>query len=176
MIRVGPAGWSYVDWEGAVYPRPHPPGFHALRYLTQYVDCLEVNSTFYAVPDVSTTANWARLVAHVPEFRLMVKLHRDFTHRDRADSKEEIEHEAHAFVDAIAPLRRAGSLAAILVQFPLGFHHGPAEVRRLGILHSLFGELPLVLEVRHASWFAPPALDCIGGLGFSLAHIDLPHA
>ena len=31
MIRVGPAGWSYADWEGAVYPRRKPAGFHPLQ-------------------------------------------------------------------------------------------------------------------------------------------------
>ena len=46
-IRVGPAGWSYSDWEGRVYPKPHPRGFHALAFLATYVDCVEINATLY---------------------------------------------------------------------------------------------------------------------------------
>jgi uncharacterized protein YecE (DUF72 family) len=176
LIRVGPAGWSYPDWEGIVYPRPKPRGFHPLSHLARFVQCLEVNSTFYAVPRPEASANWARLVREHDDFRLMAKLHRDFTHRERADSKEEIAADAHRFLEGIDPLVRAHRLAALLVQFPLSFRHGAAEVRRLGLLHSLFGHLPLVLEVRHASWFTPPALSAVAGLGYSLAHIDLPDA
>ena len=36
MIRVGPAGWSYADWEGPVYPREKPKGFHPLAFLARY--------------------------------------------------------------------------------------------------------------------------------------------
>jgi uncharacterized protein YecE (DUF72 family) len=46
VIRVGPAGWSYPDWEGRVYPRPRPAGFHPLAFIARYVDCVEVNSSF----------------------------------------------------------------------------------------------------------------------------------
>jgi uncharacterized protein YecE (DUF72 family) len=176
VIRVGPAGWSYPDWEGIVYPRPKPRGFHPLRHLARFVQCLEINSTFYAVPRPDSAANWARLVKDEGDFRLMAKLHRDFTHRDRADSREEIEADARRFLAGIEPLVRAHRLAALLVQFPLSFQHGPSQVRRLGLLHGLFGHLPLVLEVRHTSWFTLPALSAISGLGYSLAHIDLPDA
>ena len=43
MIRVGPAGWSYKDWEGTVYP-PHGSRFDALAYLAYYFDTIEVKS------------------------------------------------------------------------------------------------------------------------------------
>ena len=65
-------------------------------------------------------------------------------------------------------------LAGVLVQFPATFHAGPEEVRRLGRIRSLLDPLPLVLEVRHRSWFEPPQLKSLGGLGYSVAHIDLP--
>ena len=176
MIRVGPAGWSYPDWEGVVYPTRAAAGFHPLRFLSRYVDCVEVNSTFYATPSTAVVEGWVRALMGAPNFALTVKLHRDFTHRERADSPEEFERQAHAFRDAIEPLRRAQRLRAILVQFPHSFHHGASEVRWLGRIHAQFNATPLVLEVRHASWFTPPALAAIRGVGYSLAHIDLPEA
>lgn len=176
MIRVGPAGWSYADWEGVVYPRHKPRGFHPLDFLAGFVQCLEINSTFYAVPQAESAARWARLLEGHDEFRLTAKLHRDFTHRERADSQEELARDAERFLEGLEPLVRAHRLAALLVQFPFSFRGGAPQVRWLGRLHSLFGRLPLVLEVRHASWFTPPALDAIRGLGYSLAHIDLPQA
>lgn len=176
MIRVGPAGWSYADWEGVVYPTRTAVGFHPLRFLSRYVDCIEVNSTFYATPSAAVVEGWVRALFGTPNFAVTVKLHRDFTHRTRADSYEEFERQAHAFLSAIEPLQRAKRLHAILVQFPHTFHHGVGEVRQLGRLHAHFGAAPLVLEVRHASWFTPPALAAIRGLGYSLAYIDLPSA
>jgi uncharacterized protein YecE (DUF72 family) len=47
MIRFGPAGWSYKDWAGIVYPSPAPKGFDPLEYIAGYFDTIEVNSTFY---------------------------------------------------------------------------------------------------------------------------------
>ena len=46
----GAAGWSYADWEGVVYPRKKPRGFHALAYLAEHFDLVEINSSFYSVP------------------------------------------------------------------------------------------------------------------------------
>lgn len=176
MIHVGPAGWSYADWQGVVYPAHAGAGFHPLRYLARYVDCIEVNSTFYAVPQPAVVEGWVRALFGAPQFAVTVKLHRDFTHRERADSHAELAREAEDFARAIEPLHRARRLHAFLAQFPHSFHHSPHTVRRLGALHALFPQAPLVLEVRHASWFEPPALAAIRGLGYSLAHIDLPQA
>ena len=62
MIRVGTAGWSYADWEGRVYPRSKSPGFHALAFLARFVDCVEINSSFYATPDPRHAQDWVRRV------------------------------------------------------------------------------------------------------------------
>lgn len=176
MIRVGPAGWSYADWEGRVYPKKKPSGFHALPFLARFVPCLEVNSTFYAPPRPEVCQRWVKLLSTHGHFLLTAKLHRDFTHRPRADSRGEIERSARAFLEGLAPLARAQRLAALLVQLPISFHHGNAELRHLGLLHALFGEHRLVLELRHRSWFDPEARRQITGLGYSLAYIDLPAA
>ena len=175
-IRVGPAGWSYADWAGKVYPRRKPRGFHPLAYLARFVQCLEINSTFYAPPRADHAQRWAQLVKGVDGFLLTAKLHRDFTHAELAGSSAQLEAQAEVFMRGLAPLVRNRLLAALLVQFPLSFHHGNAQVRHLGTLRSLFAEVPLVLEVRHASWFTERALHQISGLGYSLAYIDLPEA
>lgn len=80
MIRVGPAGWSYPDWDATVYPPSKPPGFHALAHLARYFDCIEVNSTFYAQPRSEHSARWVQLVAEHAAFRFTVKLNSAFTH------------------------------------------------------------------------------------------------
>ena len=55
---LGPAGWSYPDWHGPVYPRPMPRGLSPLAYLARYVDLVEVNGTFYGIPDPAQVARW----------------------------------------------------------------------------------------------------------------------
>ena len=50
VIRIGPAGWWYKDWEGLVYPELKPKGLHEATYLSQYFDTIEINSTFYLPP------------------------------------------------------------------------------------------------------------------------------
>ena len=38
MVRLGPAGWLYKDWEGIVYPSEKPKGFDPLRYIADFFD------------------------------------------------------------------------------------------------------------------------------------------
>lgn len=178
-MRIGPAGWSYPDWDGRVYPAHKPPGFHPLALLARTFDCIEVNSTFYALPRAEHAQRWLELVREHPRFRFVAKLNREFTHisnRDADERTDELERLARDFLAGLEPLRRAKRLAALLVQFPVGFLFGKSEVRRLGRLHALLPGVPLVLEVRHQSWFTPPARDTIRGLSYSLAYIDLPPA
>ncbi len=180
MIRVGPAGWSYPDWDGKVYPLAKPAGFHPLAHLARSFACIEINSTFYAMPRAEHAQRWVHEVAERGEFRFVVKLHRLFTHQPEPGASDGGEHAwtsaAREFALGIEPLRRSGKLSALLVQFPVSFLFGKDEVRRLGRVKALFDDVPLVVEMRHASWFAPPALSTLRGLSCSAAYIDLPPA
>src|SRR5688500_8632728 len=122
MIRVGPAGWSYPDWEGRVYPAHKPPGFHPLPYLARFFDTLEINTSFYALPRPEHAERWARFVHDRPRFRFYAKLLRYFTHLPEPASAEEEQlwrEKVAACQAAVAPLARAKRLAGVLVQFPL---------------------------------------------------------
>ncbi len=177
MIRVATAGWSYPDWEGRVYPKRKPPGFHALQTLARCFDGVEVNSTFYAEARPEIVTKWAEHVREKPDFHFIAKLHQSFTHGPHEGvEKTLLELRGKTFQAALEPLTRRGQLDGVLVQFPASFHENPDNVRHLGWIRSLLGDLPLILEVRHRSWFEPPALSSIRGLGYSLAHIDLPDA
>ena len=175
MIRVGTAGWSYRDWEGRVTPRRKPRGFHALAHLARYLNCVEVNSSFYALPRADHTRSWVERVADHPTFRFSAKLFSGFTHGPGL-SGERRRTAVRAYLDGVQPLAQAGRLQALLVQFPVSFRRGPAGVARLEGIAEDFGQHPLVLEVRHRSWFDPAGLGTIERLGYSLATIDLPAA
>jgi uncharacterized protein YecE (DUF72 family) len=178
VIRVGPAGWSYADWEGVVYPRKKPRDFHPLAYLTRFVDCLELNSSFYAAPRADYAERWVELLKPTPGFRLPVKLEQVYTHQPLPDDSpagdRELGRRASEFMAGVEPLRAAGVLSALLVQCPIGFRDTPGARRRLERLEGLFGHLRPVLEVRHRSWFERAPLAFVERLGWSLARIDLP--
>jgi uncharacterized protein YecE (DUF72 family) len=58
MIRIGPAGWSYQDWDGIVYPPKPPKGFHGATYIAEFSDAIEVNSSFYRPPTAANVRGW----------------------------------------------------------------------------------------------------------------------
>ncbi len=171
MTGIGVAGWSYADWEGPVYPRSKGRGFHPLRFLAGYIDCMEVNASFYAPPQAVHVARWVELVAEHAAFRFIVKLHRGFTHEPLHDGWRTA---ARTFHDGIAPLHEAGVLLALLVQFPVSFRNGPAAWERLERIKALYAEHRLCLELRHRSWFAPEVYARLRDLDMGLVHIDLP--
>lgn len=174
MIRVGTAGWSYPDWEGPVYPDTKPRGFHPLAFLARFLDCVEINSSFYAVPNPEHAERWLRCVADLPEFRFLAKLQNVFTHEALPGTEDDLARLAAPWLAGIEPLRASGRLAAVLVQFPVTFRYGEGARRRLERLDAQFGHLPLALEVRHRTWFEEPALEFAERLGMSLVEIDLP--
>src|SRR3954449_13194442 len=69
LVHIGTAGWSYSDWEGIFYPKPHPRGFDPLEYVSRYVDVVEVNSTFYRPVDADVARRWVDRVADATNFR-----------------------------------------------------------------------------------------------------------
>ena len=77
---IGPAGWSYEDWKGVVYPAGAGRKFDPLEYLARYFDVVEINSSFYHSPPAAWTRSWARRVEDHPRFRFTAKLWRGFTH------------------------------------------------------------------------------------------------
>src|SRR5579883_3385161 len=80
MIRVGPAGWNYRDWNGIVYPEPKPRGFDELTYLSEYFDVVEINSSYYGPPRPTSAKKWVERVSTNPRFRFTAKLFHSFTH------------------------------------------------------------------------------------------------
>ena len=171
LIRFGPAGWSYDDWQGIVYPDPRPKGFDPLVYLARYFDTIEVNSTFYrpARPDVP--GRWVRRVAENPEFKFTTKLWQRFTHRrDSAWTQDEVD----AVVASTDPLAEKDKLGAVLVQFPWSFKATEESLEWISDVTSTFSAYPLVVEVRHASWNSPEFHRWLNEQGLGFVNIDQP--
>jgi uncharacterized protein YecE (DUF72 family) len=168
-IRIGPAGWSYPDWKGQVYPTPQPRGFDPLSYLAQYFDAVEINSTFYRIPDAKTTARWVARVAEHPDFRFTAKLWQGFTHEGTTSGQDEA-----AFRQGMAPLHDADRLGAVLMQFPYRFHHTAENRASVQRLADAFRGYPLVLEIRHRSWDRAEVFTWLQALDIGFCNIDQP--
>lgn len=146
-IRVGPAGWSYTDWEGTVYP-PHGSKFDHLAYLSSFFDTIEINSPFYRIPPVTHAKSWVRRVAGNPNFKFTTKVFRGFTHEKAKLAAADV----RDFRNYLDPLIEADRLGAILLQFPWSFKNSPEACEKLEALFKAFDEYPKALEVRHSTF------------------------
>ena len=170
-VFIGPAGWSYADWEGIVYPQPKPRGFRPPAYLAQWFNTIELNNTFYRPPSAKMCERWVADVADRPDFLYTAKLWNRFTHeRSEHWSAADVE----TFRTGIGPLTESGRLGALLVQFPWSFHYSDASQAHVRELAEEFRDLPLVLEVRSGEWVREEPLDFIRSLGIGFCNIDQP--
>jgi uncharacterized protein YecE (DUF72 family) len=195
-IRIGPAGWSYADWAGYVYPSPRPKGFHEATYLAQFFDTIEINTSFYAPLRADHARQWLDRVAANPRFIFTAKLWQKFTHDPSsmamargllssvatpADARDanaglpvataEDERDVRAGFDV---LRDAGKLGAVLLQFPFSFHRGAETTAYLAALLKRLADYPLAVEVRHASWNDPEILALLREHHAAFCNIDQP--
>jgi uncharacterized protein YecE (DUF72 family) len=168
-VRVGLAGWSYNDWNGIVYPSPRPRGFHEAAYLAEYFDVIEINTSFYSPLRPDLASQWLDRVARNPRFRFTAKLWQKFTHEEGANAEDE-----KAVRLGFDVLRDAGRLGAVLLQFPFSVHHTPENLARLRQLLDSFGDYPLVVEVRHASWSQPAFYELLRERRVGICNIDQP--
>lgn len=169
-IRVGPAGWSYADWRGRVYPESAGTKFDTLALVAKYFDTAEINSSFYHPPAPDTARSWLKRIEHNPNFIFTAKLFRAFTHqRGKATAEDE-----KLYREGIDPLMEAGKLGAVLVQFPWSFKNEIEERHYLNQLVERFKDYPLVVELRHESWNNPRVLQTLEDLGVGLCDIDQP--
>jgi uncharacterized protein YecE (DUF72 family) len=143
MIRVGTSGYNYPEWRGSFYPERFPTAkmlpFYAERFRT-----VEINYTFYRMPNAKTVAGWD---AETPaDFSFTLKAPQRITHFARL---REIDDPVRYFLDTAAGL--GPKLGSVLFQLPPNFKK---DLDRLeGLLDLLPAGLRCAFEFRHASWF-----------------------
>jgi uncharacterized protein YecE (DUF72 family) len=174
IVRVGPAGWSYPDWAGYVYPTRRPKGFHEATYLAEFFDTIEINTSFYQPLQPDHAAQWIERVAANPRFVFTAKLWQRFTHDIRSTTSSSAKEDERAVRAGFDVLRAANKLGAVLLQFPFSFHRTAETVAYLTAILKRFADYPLVVEVRHGSWDSPETLELLRTSGVSFCNIDQP--
>lgn len=166
MLHIGTSGYSYDDWVGPFYP----PGTPKNRFLDFYAGrfaCVEVNYTYYRMPNARTLAAMSRKTG--PDFRFTVKAPGELTHERSAGEGAFAEFRA-----ALAPLITEGKLGCVLAQFPYSFQPSEESRRYLEMFREGMGDVPVVVEFRHAGWVGPATFDLLRGLGLGFCCVDEP--
>jgi len=164
-VQFGIAGWIYDDWNDVVYPKSEND---KLGFIASYLDCLEVNSTFYRIPSVKTTASWQRKIRSFPEVEMTYKLNRIFTHQNSYTKAEK-----DVYVQSLMPLLEAGH-RTLLVQFPFYFEDNQTSRDQLKRISEDFHPFTLVLEIRHNSFDTDDARKFLKSCQYNVAFIDYP--
>ncbi len=147
-IRIGCSGWQYQHWRGDFYPAELPQS-RWLEYYAQRFDTVEINNTFYRLPEAATFAAWGRRAPR--NFVYAVKASRYLTHmkklKDPADPLKRFFTRAKRLEHAFGP---------VLYQLPPRW---PVNLERLAaFLAALPRRRRHAIEFRDPSWYAPEAL------------------
>ena len=167
LLHIGPAGWSYRDWVGPVYPKGRR--IDQLRMIAKYFDTIELNSSFYRIPRGSLVESWVERLGDRTGFRFTIKAWQRFTH-ERTAGRETF----NDFIAPFQPLVERDMIGAFLLQFPWSFRNTPANRGYLERIAEWFHVFPTAVELRHGSWNSGKALDMISKAGLSFCNIDQP--
>lgn len=163
-ISIGCTGWGYDGWIGSFYPKnTHASAF--LRYYSSIFDITEINSTFYRIPDKSTTRKW---YSETPtHFRFTAKLPKIITHENKLQNTSAY---LEQFLESMKPLD--SKLSFIIMQLPPSLSFEDAKPR-LEELKSFLSK-NYIIEGRHESWFSDNAINYLSDNKTCLAWNDVP--
>jgi uncharacterized protein YecE (DUF72 family) len=165
-IRIGCSGWNYADWKDEFYEGRPPREW--LAHYAQHFDTVEVNNTFYRLPNREAVATWERTAP--PGFLFALKASRYLTHIKRL---RDLGGGLERFYERIEPLRASPKLGPLLWQLP------PTFLRDDERLAGALGRLDLTserhcFEFRHRSWFADDVYALLREHGVALVIGDRP--
>jgi uncharacterized protein YecE (DUF72 family) len=166
---IGTAGWSYRDWVPSFYPKNQFGGFDWLQFYSYYFNCVEVNSTYYAYISPGVVEGWVRKVNDSDNFIFNIKLHQDFTHKQKFD-----EQSVKAVRYNLDLLSKAERLGGLLIQFPYSFSFDNSAVQYIQKLKNIFPNYNCFVEVRHSSWKNKKAYEFFKDANLTFCTIDQP--
>lgn len=172
---IGCSGWNYKSWRGSFYPATLAAR-HWLPYYARHFDTVEVNNTFYRLPEMATFTAWRE--ATPARFLMAVKASRYLTHLKRLRDPEEPV--ARLFERAAGLGTRLGP---VLYQLPGAFRRDldrlaaflrilPRHCVVAGRQGPVRRRLTHVVEFRDPSWYVSETFDLLAGAGVSLCLHD----
>ncbi len=141
-VHIGTSGWRYSHWKGPFYPKTMSPG-DFLKFYCQKFHSVEINNSFYKLPEASTLQAWKDEVP--PDFIFAVKASRFITHMKKLKDPEQ---SLARFLERIVTLGE--KLGPILFQLPPRWPFNPERLE--AFLAALPKEFRYALEFRDPSW------------------------
>ena len=161
-LHVGTSGYSYKEWKGSFYPEKLPAK-EMLAYYSQRLPTVEINNTFYRLPQKSMIQSWKEQVPRT--FKFSVKASQRITHFKRL---KDVQEETNFFLDTVALLE--DQLGVILFQLP------PNMKKDLERLQEFLSGLPsqtrAAFEFRHPTWFDDDVLSVLSEKNLPLVVSD----
>ena len=162
MIYVGTSGYNYPEWKGSFYPETLPAA-KMLPYYAARFPTVEINYTFYRMPNEKLVSGWA---AQTPSpYKLTLKAPRRITHDSRLKNCGEL---VRSFCRVAGTLEE--KLGALLFQLP------PSAKKDLPLFDAFLAELPPKLcaafEFRHPSWLDDAVFDRLSARNLALCIAD----
>lgn len=161
-LHVGTSGYSYKEWKGNFYPEDLPAK-EMLSYYSRRLPAVEINNTFYRLPQPAMIENWKEQVP--AGFRFSIKATQRITHIKRLNNVAE---ETKYLIETAALLQER--LGVILFQLPPNSKKDAERLRNF--LNLLPPETRAAFEFRHESWFDDEILDLLRGKNCALVVSD----
>jgi uncharacterized protein YecE (DUF72 family) len=169
-LRIGTSSWSSSDWRGPFYPEGAVPASFLAHYAGHF-DTVECDASFYRTPSAKTVDNWRDRTP--AEFLFAAKLPQEISHeRGLVDCDAQVS-------EFVSVMERLGDkLGPILAQFayvakgkdPDEYASGRSFLARLSAFLDRWPKgRRLAVEVRNATWIAPPLLDLLREHNVALA-------
>ncbi|MFO8024469.1 DUF72 domain-containing protein [Thiohalophilus sp.] len=150
-VYIGTSGWSYGHWQGPFYPE-NMSSEEQLKFYAEEFSCVEINNSFYKLPDEKTLRHWRNTVTE--DFLFTVKASRYITHMKKIkDSSDSVTR----FLKHISVLQPR--LGPVLFQLPPNWKFN--EKRLSEFLASLSREFRYTFEFRDRSWLNPRAYEIL---------------
>jgi uncharacterized protein YecE (DUF72 family) len=163
-VLIGTSGWQYADWRGRFYPK----GLGQTKWLEHYgnhFETVELNNSFYRLPDEETFARWR---ASTPgDFVFSVKASRYLTHVRRLQDPEEPVHRLMDHARGLGP-----KLGPVLVQLPSNLRVDVGALE--AVLRAFPRRTRVAFEPRHESWFVDDVAAVLRAHDAALCLVDAP--
>ncbi|MEE4214131.1 MAG: DUF72 domain-containing protein, partial [Bacteroidales bacterium] len=161
---IGCSGFHYSDWKGKFYPEDIKKESW-LEYYSQHFNSVEINNTFYKIPEKDALKSW--LGQTPPGFSFSLKGSRYITHMKKL---KDCRKHAKKFYDAIEPLKK--KLGAVLWQLPGNLHRNDAKIE--DFCKELDNNITNVIEFRHISWFKREIYDLLSSYDVTVCSLSAP--
>jgi uncharacterized protein YecE (DUF72 family) len=198
-IRIGTCSWADEALSKWFYP-PKLPARERLAWYAEHFDTVEVDSTYYRLPDERAVGGWAErtppgFTMHVKAFGLMTRhpvkaevLPEDLRAESPVDEKGRVDRPPrelraevfHRFLAALQPLRSAGKLGGILFQLPQYVVFKESSLDYLEWAREQMGSDEMLVEFRHRSWLddehREQSLAFLERIGAGYVTVDAPRS